>query len=87
VSKVSDPVLPSRQYNPRYSQKVTVMLGDIDRIQLALGSASDYLLWLNLKGHRRGNIDTVSHLVNEARELAYLLRGLAESTSTSKGVE
>ena len=66
--------MPSRQYNPRYSQPVTVMLGDIDRIQLALGAASDYLLWLELKGRRHGAIDNVRHLVNEARELAYLLR-------------
>lgn len=84
---VAEPKLPSRQYNQRYSQKVTVMLGDIDRIQIALGAASDYLLWLNLKGHRRGAIDTASHLVNEARELAYLLRGLAESSQSDRGAK
>ena len=75
------PVGASRQYNQRYSRKVTVMLGDIDRIQLALGSADDYLRWLDLKGVRRGAIDSVIGLVSEARELAYLLRGLAESQS------
>jgi hypothetical protein len=79
---VAEPRLPNREYNPRYSAKVKgIMLGDIDRIQLALGAAADYLLWLNLKGHRRGAIDSVSHLVGEARELAYLLRGLAETQS------
>jgi hypothetical protein len=68
-------------YNERYSKRLTIQLGDLEALQMALGAADDYLRWLELRGQRHGAVEVVERSVRNARALAYQLRSNADETT------
>lgn len=58
----------SRSYNERYAEPVTLPVGDLLQLYLALAVADDYLMWLTeLQGVKIGSYNTVRATVSEER--------------------
>jgi len=60
-----------RRWVDYYHEPVTITRGELQHLQMALGTADDYLLWLvELHGIRKGAVESVRKTVKEARDLA-----------------
>ena len=60
-------------YNERYSRSVTMQVGDLERMYMALAVADDYLMWLAMRQELPGSGHGMREQLHDAREFALAL--------------